>query len=175
MLLPWAHVCLLAGFCLSVIRPSHRITQMCIGFFIFLALVYQTQQSIAASQHFENDARLPYTYVPTNRDLVSLEAWLFQLIEMTPAIKDQNIVVIGQGYWPLPWYLRMFNRIGYWDQPDVTMIDAPLVFTIPDSNQASNAFLSDSHVAFPRGLRNNVSTTLHLRKDLWAKWINNQP
>ena len=74
MLLPWVHVCLLAGFCLSVIRPSHHIGQICIGCFIFVALVYQTQQSIAASQHFENDARLPYTYVPTNRDLVSSES-----------------------------------------------------------------------------------------------------
>ena len=175
MLLPWAHVCLLAGFCLSVIRPSHRITQICIGCFIFVALIYQTQQSIAASQHFENDARLPYSYVPTNRDLVSLESWLFQLSEMTPAIKDQTIVVIGRAYWPLPWYLRMFNRIGYWDQPEVKMIDAPIVFTIPDSNQATNPLLSDSHVAFPRGLRTNVSMTLHLRKDLWTKWINNQP
>ena len=35
------------------------------------------------------------------------------------------------------------------------MIDAPLVFTISDSNQATNALLSDSHVA--RGLRTNVS------------------
>ena len=140
-----------------------------------MALIYQTQQSIAASQHFENDARLPYSYVPTNRDLVSLESWLFQLSEMTPAIKDQTIVVIGHAYWPLPWYLRMFNRIAYWDQPEVKMIDAPIVFTIPDSNQASNALICDSHVAFPRGLRNNVSMTLHLRKDLWTEWINNQP
>ena len=63
-------------------RSSHRITQICIGCFIFVALIYQTQQSIAASQHFENDARLPYSYA-TNRDLVSLMSWLFQLSEMT--------------------------------------------------------------------------------------------
>ena len=175
MLLPWVHVCLLAGFCLSVIRPSHRITKICIGCFIFAALVYQTHQSIAASQHFENDARLPYSYVPTNRDLISLETWLFQLSEMTPAIKEQTIAVIGHSYWPLPWYLRMFNHIGYWDQPDIKIKDAPLVFTMADSNQATKALLYNSHVSFPRGLRNNVSMTLHLRKDLWTKWINNQP
>ena len=175
MLLPWVHVCLLAGFCLNLIRPFHRVAQISIGSFILVALVYQTQQSINASQHFENDARLPYAYVPTNRDLVSLESWLIQLSEMTPAIKDQNIILIGHGYWPLPWYLRMFNRIEYCDKPEVRMMDAPLVFTMPDSNQDTNALLGDSHVAFPRGLRTNVSMTLHLRKDIWTKWINNQP
>ena len=94
-----------------------------------MALVYQTQQSIAVNQHFENNARLHYTYVPTNRDLVSLELGSFNS-EITPAIKDQTIVVIGHAYWPLPWYLRMFNRIGYWDQPEVKMIDAPIVFSM---------------------------------------------
>ena len=175
MLLPWVHVCLLSGFCLSMIGSYHRITQICLGCFILMTLVFQTQQSIAANQGFENDARLPYAYVSTSRDLVSLEAWLMQLVEMTPEIEDQTVAVVGHAYWPLPWYLRMFNRIGYWDQPEVKMIDAPIVFTIPDSNQATNALLSDSHVTFPRGLRTNVSMTLHLRKDLWTEWINNQP
>jgi hypothetical protein len=69
----------------------------------------------------------------------------------------------------------MFNRIGYWDQPEVNMIDAPLVFALPASTQASNTLLGDSHITFPRGLRTNVSMTLYLRKDLWTKWIDTQP
>ena len=140
-----------------------------------MTLVFQTQQSIASSQAFENDARSPYAYVPSSRDLVSLEAWLIQLNEMSPEIKDQTVAVVGEGYWPLPWYLRMFNRIGYWDQPEVNMIDAPLVFALPATTQASNTLLSDSHITFPRGLRTNVSMTLYLRKDLWTKWIDTQP
>ena len=175
MLLPWVHVCLLSGFCLSMIGSYHRITQICLGCFILMTLVFQTQQSIAANQGFENDARLPYAYVSTSRDLVSLEAWLMQLVEMTPEIEDQTVAVVGNGYWPLPWYLRMFNSIGYWDQPEVNMIDAPFVFVVEDSVQTTNALLSDSHVAFPRGLRANVSMTLYLRKDLWKKWIETRP
>ena len=97
-----------------------------------------------------------------------------QLGEMTPEIKDQTVAVVGNSYWPLPWYLRLFNSIGYWDQPEVNMIDAPLVFAIQDSAQTTNALLSDSHVAFPRVLRTNVSMTLYLRKDLWEKWIETQ-
>jgi uncharacterized protein (TIGR03663 family) len=175
MLLPWVHVCLLAGFCLSMIRFYSRINQICLGCFILMTLVFQTQQSIASSQVFENDARSPYAYVPSSRDLVTLEAWLIQLNEMSPEIKDQTVAVVGEGYWPLPWYLRMFNRIGYWDQPEVNMIDAPLVFALPATTQASNTLLSDSHITFARGLRTNVSMTLYLRKDLWTKWINTQP
>ena len=140
-----------------------------------MTLVFQTQQSIAANQGFENDARLPYAYVSTSRDLVSLEAWLMQLVEMTPEIEDQTVAVVGHAYWPLPWYLRMFNSIGYWDQPEVNMIDAPFVFVVEDSVQTTNTLLSDSHVAFPRGLRANVSMTLYLRKDLWKKWIETRP
>jgi len=69
----------------------------------------------------------------------------------------------------------MFNSIGYWDQAVVNMIDAPLVFAIEDYTQTTNALLSDSHIAFPRGLRANVSMTLYLRNDLWTKWINTKP
>ena len=119
-------------------------------------------------QHFENDARLPYSYVPTNRDLVSLKLALST--RRDDSVKDQTVVVIGHGYWLLPWYLRMFNRIGYWDHP-VKMIDAPLVFIqIPT---ATNALLSDSHVVF-RTTHQCFDNSPSAQRP-WTKWINNQP
>jgi len=175
MLLPWAHVCLMAGFCVKVLQPSNRVTQGLLGVGILAALLFQTQQSLLASQRWANDARAPYVYVPSSRDLQTLESWLPQLTESLPEFSEQPIVVIGRGYWPLPWYLRSFDQIGYWDEPDASMTVAPLVFSMEASGLATDLVLSGSHTAFPRGLRTNVSMTLYMRNDLWAQWIDQKP
>jgi len=175
MLLPWAQVCLLAGFCLPTIRPTNRMPQVGLACLILAALAFQSQQSLLASQRFENDARAPYVYVPASRDLASLESWLTQLAEAFPQMKVSPVVVIGQGYWPLPWYLRMFNSIGYWQAPEANMLDAPLIFSMEATTPASDAFFAESHTALPRGLRSNLSMTLYLRNDLWTQWITPQP
>ena len=34
-----------------------------------------------------------------------------------PAVTLEPVAVIGSDYWPLPWYLRAFDQIGYWQKP----------------------------------------------------------
>ena len=169
MLLPWAHACLLAGAAFSgffVIQPLARIT---IGLLCLGGLFYQTTQSLAASGRFSSDARNPYAYVPTTKDPEKIKAWLEQLAELDN-VELSPVAVCGKDYWPLPWYLRKVETVGYWPTPNETFTDYAVVFALPSEVAGCDALLALSHVKIPRGLRADLPLTLYLRNDIWDLW-----
>ena len=85
----------------------------------------------------------------------------------------EPIGVIGSEYWPLPWYLRSFETIGYWPTPPDTIAQFPVVFAMPAQVAACDDLLEKSHIKLPRSLRSNVSISLYLRHDLWNLWMEN--
>jgi uncharacterized protein (TIGR03663 family) len=59
------------------------------------------------------DEHNPFAYAHTVEDLLRLPPRLEQLAaEMQPA--QPRIAVIAADAWPLPWYLRKFPAVGYW-------------------------------------------------------------
>lgn len=171
MCLPWAHVCLLAGFSL-ISMTRWKTWQIALSTIcIVVALGLQFRQTRWATGRFEIDQRNAYAYVPTSRDIESVERWLNQLAAGDPA-RIEPIAVVGSYYWPLPWYLRDFEAIGFWqDASDPTLARCGVVFALPEELDAVSAKLGNTHTGFPRSLRTNVVVTLYLRNDLWKQWI----
>jgi predicted membrane-bound mannosyltransferase len=87
----------------------------------------------------------------------------------------EPVAVIGTDYWPLPWYLRTFDRIGYWPGPPQDLEKFPLVFVLPESAEAVMQALEKSHMALPRGLRAGVPVYLFVRNDIWQSWMEPDP
>ncbi|MCX6894031.1 MAG: TIGR03663 family protein [Verrucomicrobia bacterium] len=58
------------------------------------------------------DERNPYAYAHTGEDIVRLPERLQQI-----AKPNSLIAVVAADAWPLPWYLRKFSHVGYW-QPN---------------------------------------------------------
>lgn len=170
--LPWAHVCLLAGYALvgfSTQRPWVRVS---IGMLVIVSLVTQTMQTTQVRGRFSSNERNPFAYVPTRNDIELLEPWLKQLQQISPGEGLEPIGVIGSEYWPLPWYLRSFGKIGYWPSPPSGLTSMPLVFAMPEVEEAVAKSLLETHAALPRGLRAGVAVTLFVRKDIWERWQN---
>jgi uncharacterized protein (TIGR03663 family) len=169
MMVPWAHVILLAPF---AFLPEARINKAkTIGLMLIclLGAVSGWIQSQAAISRFSNDARNPYAYVPTTRDVTRLSSWLAKLSEQDEA--DFSIAVIGSGYWPLPWYLREFEAVGYWANIEEQHQDDPILLVMPALfDQADEAFKL-SHTAVPRGLRDNHPMLVFVRNDVWDRWM----
>lgn len=170
MLLPWAQVCLLAGVAIHSLQKSSRAIRLTCALLIVAGLGYQTKQSLHANGPYASDARNPYAYVPTSKDVEVLEQWLDQLIQQKNGISESTIAVIGSEYWPLPWYLRAFDSIGYWPEPETRHADYPLVFVMPEQVLSAGAKLQDSHTELPRSLRAEVPVVLYLRNDIWQQW-----
>jgi len=163
MLLPWAHVCLLAGFfaCSIPGKPKPVATGLIVSLLALFAI--QFNQSRNATGRLASDERNPYAYVPTSDDIEDLEPWLLSLDDAVPELSLEPIAVIGAEYWPLPWYLRHYGKVGYWAEAPDALARLPLVF----SNTELGEVLADSHVPVPRGLRTDVPMTVWVRQDFW--------
>lgn len=171
MMVPWAHACLLAGYAFSYFPNLKTRSRFLLTLLLLTGLAYQTKQSIHASGRLANDSRNPYAYVPTSKDAAKVERWLHELRALPDAPTLTPIGVIGQGYWPLPWYLRTFETIGYWPTPIQDITDLPIIFAMPAQAQACDNLLGATHTKLPRGLRANVAVTLYLRNDIWQHWM----
>lgn len=174
MVVPWAHACLLAGA-----SAPHwwrlRHGPLLLAGIILGAASLHTQQSLLATGRFASDTRNPYAYVPTSLDLERLGDWLDRLGDTVGKSSLEPVAVVGRDFWPLPWYLRMFDRIGYWSDPFEGMEDLPLVLVTSRPHEAVQARLAASHTALPRGLREGTFLVVHLRNDLWAQWMEAGP
>ncbi len=62
------------------------------------------------------DEKNPYAYAHTGEDLLRLPARLEELARQNK-LSNPRIAVVAADAWPLPWYLRKFSHVGFW-QPD---------------------------------------------------------
>ena len=226
--LPWAQVCLLAGFALTefarqgfharslplvafiavlVAGGQHLMihsnpwpgnTELAAGSLLVILLIgtvycprlvlrsvlvvlagaclvtqfYQSRHAIAA--RYASDERNPLAYVPTRPDIEKAAKWLDQLRQVAPGGTLEPIYVVGTDYWPLPWYLRPFGKIGYWSDPPQNMAHQPLVIAMPEAEDDVMRALEKSHMFLPRGLRANVQIDLFVRNDIWELWRESQ-
>ena len=175
--LPWAHVCLLAGFALAAVPETARRWQVgaAVVAVVLLAVVPLMRQARMASGRLSSDERNPYAYVPTRRDVERLDEWISQMrAKAAPGTAD-TAAVVGSDYWPLPWYLRSFEKVGFWQEPPAGLEAMAFVFAMPGVSQETGGRLSESHVAVPRGLRAEVPLMVHVRRDIWDKWMEVEP
>ncbi len=171
MVLPWSLACLLAGTAFTSWSTKSTISRIILILLLGSSLIYQTRQSFLAGNLFANDTRNPYTYVPTSKDAPKIQNWLSQLAAMPNAQSIEPIAVVGKEYWPLPWYLRNFETIGYWPTSVGELQNLSVIFAMPSQTKECSSLLAKTHTELPRGLRSNVSVTLYLRNDLWNQWI----
>ena len=168
--LPWAHVCLLAGFALTGFSARRLPLQAVLAVWAGVCLVTQFHQTRRAIGRYASDDRNPFAYVPTRPDVEVMATWLDQLRQVAPGGTLEPIGVIGGDYWPLPWYLRSFDQIGYWQDPPQDLASLPLVLAMPDAVGEVMGDLEKSHIMLPRGLRANVPVYLFVRNDVWERW-----
>jgi len=170
----WIQVCIVAG-CGAVWLLSVRPVwgRGLAGVALAAAVAWQTQQAVRAAHRFPADDRNPYAYVPTSPGIENLAPWLEELTAAAPAIRDAPLAVVGRNHWPLTWYLRAFDRVGYWpDYPD-GVAGLPLVLVIPDVAEASDAPspLDATHTALPRSLRTDTPVVVYVRHDVWSAYL----
>ena len=166
--LGWAHLCLCAGIgATTLIRSQNKPSKIIATALFALVITWQAQQAHRAAFRFSSDARNPYTYVHTTKDAERMAKWLEKLAKQHPEIKSTPVAVIGAFYWPLPWYLRSFDAVGYWSQLPNNANSLPLLLIMPQSDETVSDTLKKTHLFFPRGLRHEVPVTVAIRKDLW--------
>jgi len=101
------------------------------------------------SFRYAADARNPYAYVHSSPDVLK-----FRALVQAAALRHPNapIRIISEEYWPLPWYLRGLDNIGYWDAPPADC-DGALVIVSAGLAQAVRVRLHEEYRQTYLGLR----------------------
>jgi predicted membrane-bound mannosyltransferase len=78
------------------------------------ALGLMAFQSDRVARAYASDARNPYAYVHSSPDVLRFRALAAAALARSPG---RPVLVISEEYWPLPWYFRGLDRVGYWTRP----------------------------------------------------------
>lgn len=154
------------------------ITALIVTFALDLGL-----QSIMAAFSRDVDYSNPYVYAYPAPDVRKVAQRIEEVSKASPEGKQMVILVVcpNGDYWPLPWYLRSFENVGWFN--DVNEINTPAPVVIAASQLESQVItklydlsppgqknlyvpLFDSYIE----LRPGVELEAFITKDLWDKW-----
>jgi hypothetical protein len=96
-----------------------------------------------------------------------------------------QVVCTGDDYWPLPWYLRSFSRVGWWSSVQQDFVPTPVILASPD---VESALLKRLYESPPPGerplyvplfdgrmdLRPGIEIRGYVRHDVWEKYQREQ-
>src|SRR5207249_2201774 len=133
---------MLAGFgAVTLLRAApNKSARIVVGLLLAACAWNLGWQAWRASFKFSADPRNPYVYSQTSPDLLNLVRRVEQIAAVSPDRQNTLIKVIAppDSTWPLPWYFRKYDRVGYWtrvqDVPDD--VDAPIIIVSPEEQDA---------------------------------------
>jgi predicted membrane-bound mannosyltransferase len=128
----WLPLAILAGFAVEwlwLAAPKFSLRALILAFTVALGILigHDTRQWVF---QFPADENNPYAYAHTGEDLLRLPVRLEQLV-LENTNSNPRIAVVAADAWPLPWYLRKYSQVGFW-QPGQETGDADFFITTTD-------------------------------------------
>jgi len=137
-----------------VLRAAIRAVCILVGVVAAALVTHDTRQRVFLHPADETN---PYAYAHTSEDLLGLPAEIERLAHQN-AIPAPRIAVIASDPWPLPWYLRHFSEVGFW-QPGQQPGNADFYITSTEAADQYGERLKDFRPEF-FGVRPGVLTVL---------------
>jgi uncharacterized protein (TIGR03663 family) len=165
---------LLAGFgAVAIVRAMPHWTLRGVAAVLLAGATVQLGfQAYRASYVYCADTRNPYVYAHTAPDMLKLAKRMEDLAAIDPRGYAMPVYVMtpDADYWPLPWYLRHFDHVGYWDSiPDLS--NARVVIAGAAFDEMLAAKLQDAYQPEYYGLRPEVLLAVYIEQDLWKAFI----
>lgn len=184
----WAGVVLLAG--VGVQALTHRwgqsprrpviptpwdLTPWLAAALLIAACAHLGVQSWQASVRYGADPRNPYAYLHTSPDVMRLVQRAADLSALHADRERMLIRVVAGPYeqWPLPWYLRRMERVGYWPRAGEAgpFEGTPVIIASQEQAGAVEAALGDRYISEMYGLRPEVFLTVFIERGLWDQLL----
>jgi hypothetical protein len=130
---------LLAGAgALALLRATRGVaTKTLVGVLLAAATAHLGFQAFSGSFRFAADPRNPYVYAHTGTDVFEIAGRVKQLARAHPDGASLPLQIISrENLWPLPWYLREFSHVGWWNGVSDEAPNAPVVVITPDMEEA---------------------------------------
>jgi uncharacterized protein (TIGR03663 family) len=132
---------LLAGVGVAVLIKTsiYWWERLAVGLFlVFFGLLLPAGQAYLGSYRYYANPSNPYVYAHPVTDVFDITRRIEEVAQAHPAGRNMYIQVIcpAGDYWPLPWYLRSFDNVGWWNNVDENVPTAPLVIASPGVEKA---------------------------------------
>jgi uncharacterized protein (TIGR03663 family) len=123
--------------------------------------------------NYDNDNRYyVYVYAHTRRETLRLVDEINKIAERTHQGGDTGITIVSPDYWPLPWYLRDYKRVGYHGHMNPS--NEPIIIAKQDQAAEVQATFGDRYQQVQSGfnpagsfpLRPGVDLLLYTRREL---------
>jgi len=101
---------------------------------LFFGNIHVLWQSVNLNYIYHDHPGNPYVYAHPTSNLLQIPEKMRSIAEQLPERFDTPVQVIipGDDYWPLPWYLREFKSIGWWS--GIPESDQPAPFIISSND-----------------------------------------
>jgi predicted membrane-bound mannosyltransferase len=152
-----------------------RTVKSLVGLFMLVGILHLSVQCYQANFKYYADVRNPYVYAHTSSDLLRMVERIQDLSRLHLDGKRLLIKVVTGPYeaWPLPWYLRHFERVGYWNEIGAAgfWTDVPLVISTPPFSGDLEEQLQTTYQTEFYGLRPEVPLILYIEPGLWDRFM----
>jgi len=192
---PWCMLGFLHGMILlagvgvvTLVRLMPNVLLRLIVIFLLIGgSLHLTWQAYLSNYKYYAGTRNPYVYAHPTTDIFTIVQRVKEIAGVHEDGFDTHIQVIcpGSDYWPLPWYLRSFTRVGYWDYVDMNEPAAPVIIASASVEQElarklyelpppgkKNLYvpLFDTYME----LRPQIELRGYVTKDLWDRFQQGQ-
>jgi uncharacterized protein (TIGR03663 family) len=142
---PWCLLGFLHGMILLagagavfLVRASRGLAmKVLVSVLLVSAAAHLCWQAFSGSFRFPADPRNPYVYAHTGQDVFEIVGRLKDLARAHPDGSAMPVQIISrENLWPLPWYLRGFSRVSWWNGVSEEAKNAPVIVVTPDMEPA---------------------------------------
>ena len=154
---------------------------------LFAGFSHLGWQTILLNFKYEANPSNPYVYAHPVKDVIDIAKRIDEYSLVHPQGKNMFIEVIcpGGDYWPLPWYLRAYPNIGWWNAVDMNISPGSIIIASP---KVEPDILTKLYELPPPGeknlylplfdtvteLRPHIELRGYVVKDLWDSYMQNQ-
>lgn len=176
---------LLAGVGALVIIKSqiNTLARVLTSLLMIAGASHLAWQAYLANYRYYEDSTNPYVYAHPVSDICDVVSRVQEIASVHPDGQSMYIEVIfpENDYWPLPWYLRAFPNVGWWNHVDEKTPAAPVIVASPRIEQDLMRKLYELPPPGERNLyvplldsytemRPKIEIRGYVRKDLWEKF-----
>jgi hypothetical protein len=132
-------------------------------------------QAVLANGPYAADWRNPYVYAQTSPDLLRLVRQVEGLARVHPQGRQMLVKVMAADgdYWPLPWYLRSLEQVGWWDEVPADPY-APVIIVSAEFKAGLDEKQTHVMVGYFE-LRPRVFLELYVELGLWRDYLAKNP
>lgn len=180
---PWCILSFLCGFIFLCAmsfrfmcdRNKRHFNKLAAFIAVLMIIDLGRQSSLVNAEEFCVSDRNPYAYVQPFFDLEDMAVRIEEISKIDGRAYEMPIHFLTPEYWPLPWYLKKFKNIGYWENktPEINPQKMPLIVTTPDREELVRE-LEKTHFPEYRGRMPGYHLLVFYRRDLWNKY-NDRP